>query len=50
MPFARISDEWVHQNQTVPTEVAAKLRKRDGPAVVRGLSLDTHFSKIDPAQ
>lgn len=51
MPFARISSEWSHENQTVPDEVAKKLRRRgDSSPSVRGISLDTEFGKIDPKQ
>lgn len=50
MPFARIADEWEHNNQTIPDEVQAKIGKRDNPPVVRGLLLDTNFAAVDPSQ
>ena len=48
MPFARIASEWTHSNQSVPGDVATKLRRRDSPATVRGITVDTQFHKIDP--
>lgn len=51
MPFARVSSEWAHDNQTAPEEVAKKLRRRgDFFPSVRGISLDTEFGEIDPKQ
>ncbi|KAL0576061.1 hypothetical protein V5O48_005919 [Marasmius crinis-equi] len=49
--FARISRNWVHQDQSLPAELARALRKRDGTVpAVQGLALDTDFEAIDPAQ
>ncbi|KAG7095281.1 hypothetical protein E1B28_006053 [Marasmius oreades] len=49
--FARISRTWVHEDQSLPVELARALRKRDGPTPsVQGLALDTDFGAIDPAQ
>ena len=52
MPFARIASEWNHEDQSVPDDVAKKLRRRDGQSnsTVRGITLDTNFSKVDPNQ
>lgn len=50
MPFARIVQEWMHDDQTVPAHVQSLLAKRDTPPVVRGLRLDTNFSAVDPSQ
>lgn len=48
-PFARIVAEWHHLNQTVPDEVAQKLRKRDGQpeSTVRGITFDTNWQNHD---
>ncbi|KAK1222410.1 hypothetical protein PQX77_014743 [Marasmius sp. AFHP31] len=49
--FARISRNWVHQDQSLPADLARSLRKRDGTLPkVQGLALDTNFDAIDPAQ
>lgn len=52
MPFARIAKEWIHDNQTIPDDVRAQMRRRaDGDdSTVRGLSLDTNFAAVDPNQ
>ncbi|PSR71280.1 hypothetical protein PHLCEN_2v12794 [Hermanssonia centrifuga] len=50
MPFARIASEWNHENQSLPDDVAQKLSRRDELATVRGISLDTQFSKVDPSR
>ena len=51
MPFARVSREWMHENQTVPDSVKAQMRRRDdGDSTVRGVSLDTNFAAVDPNQ
>ncbi|KAI0092173.1 hypothetical protein BDY19DRAFT_584807 [Irpex rosettiformis] len=46
-PFARVAKEWKHSDQSVPDHVL-KAIKRDRSASVRGLSLDTNFSAVDP--
>uniref|UniRef100_A0A0W0EY55 DUF7223 domain-containing protein n=1 Tax=Moniliophthora roreri TaxID=221103 RepID=A0A0W0EY55_MONRR len=49
--FARISRNWVHEDQSLPPQLAKTLRRRDGTVPeVQGLALDTDFSAIDPAQ
>ena len=51
MPFARVAEEWTHEDQSGPSAVAAKLARRDdGPAVVRGITIDTNFAAVDPSQ
>ncbi|KAL6305714.1 hypothetical protein BKA93DRAFT_211137 [Sparassis latifolia] len=50
MPFARISDTWDHEDQSMPAEKRSRLFYRQGSAVVKGFSLDTNFSAIDPSQ
>ncbi|KAJ7708174.1 hypothetical protein B0H17DRAFT_971719 [Mycena rosella] len=42
--FARVTRDWVHANQTLPAELASKLRRRDGELPeVKGLSIDADF-------
>ncbi|KAK7457177.1 hypothetical protein VKT23_010476 [Stygiomarasmius scandens] len=49
--FARISRNWVHEDQSLPSSLARSIRRRDGTAPeVQGLSLDTNFTAVDPAQ
>ncbi|KAJ7438102.1 hypothetical protein B0H11DRAFT_594503 [Mycena galericulata] len=51
--FARVTQDWVHQNQTLPTDLAAALRRRDGPGAlpqVKGLSIDADFNSVDLSQ
>ena len=52
MPFARVVGEFTHENQTVTQAVAQKLSRRDSQSdpTVRGITLDTNFRHIDPAQ
>ena len=50
MPFARVAKEWTHENQTIPAKIKAKMQKRGDPSSVRGISLDTNFAAVDPAQ
>lgn len=48
--FARISRNWVHEDQSLPPGLAKALRRRAGSDIpVQGLALDTNFSDIDPA-
>ncbi|KAF7368679.1 hypothetical protein MVEN_00192200 [Mycena venus] len=43
--FARVTKDWVHANQTLPVELAAQLRRRDGETPqVKGLSIDADFN------
>ncbi|KAF7800086.1 hypothetical protein EIP86_011329 [Pleurotus ostreatoroseus] len=51
MPFAHIASEWIHENQSVPEDVAQKLscRAQQNQPTVRGITLDTNFSKIGPS-
>ncbi|KAK7052598.1 hypothetical protein R3P38DRAFT_3172892 [Favolaschia claudopus] len=46
--FARVSRNWIHQDQSLPDDVAEKLRKRQDPSPVLGLALDTNFDDADP--
>ncbi|KAJ7143848.1 hypothetical protein C8R44DRAFT_657477 [Mycena epipterygia] len=49
--FARVTQNWVHENQTLPVELAAKLRRRDGELPqVQGLSIDADFNSVDVSQ
>ncbi|KAK7457178.1 hypothetical protein VKT23_010477 [Stygiomarasmius scandens] len=49
--FARICRNWVHEDQTLPANLARSLRRRDGTTPdVQGLTLDTDFGAVDPAQ
>ncbi|THU98962.1 hypothetical protein K435DRAFT_828282 [Dendrothele bispora CBS 962.96] len=49
--FARISRNWVHEDQSLPANLARSLRRRDGTTPdVQGLALDTDFAAVDPAQ
>lgn len=50
MPFARIASEWTHENQTIPSDVSEKLSRRAEPTSVRGITLDTDWSKADPSR
>ena len=52
MPFARVASEWTHKNQTVPDHIQQRLARREASHIrsVRGISLDTDFSKIDVKQ
>ncbi|KAJ8693171.1 hypothetical protein PTI98_010412 [Pleurotus ostreatus] len=50
-PFARVSRSWVHEDQTLPADVSAKLTRRaDEIPQVRGLALDTNFTAVDPSK
>ncbi|KAG9224484.1 hypothetical protein CCMSSC00406_0007677 [Pleurotus cornucopiae] len=50
-PFARVSRSWVHEDQTLPADVSAKLARRaDEIPQVRGLALDTNFTAVDPSK
>ncbi|KAL0945996.1 hypothetical protein HGRIS_012272 [Hohenbuehelia grisea] len=47
-PFVRVVDLWVHDDQSVPPNVEAKLsRRHDSIPAVHGMRLDTNFSAID---
>jgi len=49
--FARVSRTWVPKDQSIPSDIAARLTRRDGSAPeVLGLSLDTNFAAIDPSR
>lgn len=50
MPFARVTNEWTHENQTLPDHVNATISRRTNGRArsVRGITLDTDFHKIDP--
>ncbi|KAJ6546622.1 hypothetical protein B0H10DRAFT_2447526 [Mycena sp. CBHHK59/15] len=47
--FARVSRNWIHQDQSVPADIAKKLTRRQDPALVQGLAVDTQFDAADPA-
>lgn len=51
MPFARVANIWDHENQTssVPTRRSRFFRLLDTSSV-KGITLDTNFSAIDPQQ
>ncbi|KAJ7763198.1 hypothetical protein DFH07DRAFT_956572 [Mycena maculata] len=46
-PFAHMSRNWIHENQTVPANVASQLARRD-TLLVQGLSVDNDFDAVDP--
>lgn len=49
MPFARIANAWVDQNQSIPENVARSLVRRAGTTPqVKALALDTNFTAVDP--
>ena len=48
MPFARIVDEWIHDDQSLPEELDVELSRRDVKPAVKGITLDTDFSAVDP--
>ncbi|KAF7378133.1 hypothetical protein MSAN_00237700 [Mycena sanguinolenta] len=49
--FARVTQDWVHQNQTLPAELVSMLRRRDGEIPqVKGLSIDTDFNSVGLSQ
>ncbi|KAJ3528236.1 hypothetical protein NM688_g8023 [Phlebia brevispora] len=50
MAFARVADEWAHQNQSLPSDVIANTTGQNGTAAVRGMKLDTNFAAINPSQ
>ncbi|KAJ7058970.1 hypothetical protein C8F01DRAFT_1147659 [Mycena amicta] len=48
--FARVTKDWVHQDQTLPPALASELRKRSGDGSlpqVKGLSIDTDFNNVE---
>ncbi|KAJ7708197.1 hypothetical protein B0H17DRAFT_1031883 [Mycena rosella] len=47
-PFARVTRTWVHADQSLPANVARQLARRDDPAVVQGVAVDTNFDEADP--
>jgi hypothetical protein len=49
MPFARVARDWVHEDQSVPVEVARQLSRRQDAPPVLGVALDTNFEAVDPA-
>ncbi|KAI8969672.1 hypothetical protein BD414DRAFT_428107 [Trametes punicea] len=47
-PFALVTREWVHQDQSIPASKRSKIVRRDGSQpVVKGMSLATNFADID---
>lgn len=50
MPFALVTREWKHANQSIPASKRSLLMRSDGtfPAV-RGISLGTNFSSAQDA-
>ncbi|KAI0653807.1 hypothetical protein C8Q70DRAFT_1048306 [Cubamyces menziesii] len=44
-PFALVTREWTHQDQSIPATVQSKISRRDGSQpVVKGMSLATNFA------
>ncbi|CCM02698.1 uncharacterized protein FIBRA_04804 [Fibroporia radiculosa] len=50
MPFARVANIWDHDNQTSPLSRRGRFSRRDDYPTVKGISLDTSFSAIDPSE
>ncbi|KAJ6480357.1 hypothetical protein C8R45DRAFT_872491 [Mycena sanguinolenta] len=49
--FARVTGDWVHQNQTLPAELVSMLRRRDAEIPqVKGLSIDADFNSVGLSQ
>ncbi|KAF5391162.1 hypothetical protein D9757_003104 [Collybiopsis confluens] len=51
--FARVAQSYIPDDQSLPANIAARFIKRDGNSTtpqVKGLSLDTNFSAIDPTK
>ncbi|KAJ7763202.1 hypothetical protein DFH07DRAFT_813111 [Mycena maculata] len=49
--FARVAQDWVHQNQTLPADLATTLRRRDGELPqIKGLSIDADFNSVELSQ
>ncbi|KAK6967037.1 hypothetical protein R3P38DRAFT_2815433 [Favolaschia claudopus] len=49
--FARVTRDWLHQDQALPVELASRLRRRDGVLPeVKGLTLDTDFHSTELSQ
>ncbi|KIK64055.1 hypothetical protein GYMLUDRAFT_71501 [Collybiopsis luxurians FD-317 M1] len=51
--FARVAKSYIPDDQSVPADIAARFIRRDGNSStpqVRGLSLDTNWSAIDPSK
>ncbi|KAJ6531433.1 hypothetical protein DFH09DRAFT_140245 [Mycena vulgaris] len=49
--FARITRDWVHENQTLPPVLATKLRRRDGALPeVKGMNIDADFTSAEGSQ
>ncbi|KAJ8454922.1 hypothetical protein ONZ45_g19117 [Pleurotus djamor] len=50
-PFARVARSWIHEDQSLPDSVGAKLTRRQAQdAQVRGLALDTNFAAVDASK
>ncbi|KAI0757756.1 hypothetical protein C8Q80DRAFT_1092088 [Daedaleopsis nitida] len=47
MPFAVVTRQWVHQDQSIPASKRS-LIKRGTDATVKGISLATDFAAVDP--
>ncbi|KZT00882.1 uncharacterized protein LAESUDRAFT_521646 [Laetiporus sulphureus 93-53] len=50
MPFARVAAIWDHENQTTAFVRRSRLFRRETMPIVKGISLDTTFSAIDPSR
>ncbi|TFK84342.1 hypothetical protein K466DRAFT_602089 [Polyporus arcularius HHB13444] len=49
MPFAVVTREWVHEDQSIPASKRSLLVRRDGSQpTVKGISLATDFAAVDP--
>ncbi|KAI0364910.1 hypothetical protein BV20DRAFT_973864 [Pilatotrama ljubarskyi] len=47
-PFALVTREWVHQDQSIPASKRSSIVRRDGSQpVVKGMSLATNFADVD---
>ncbi|KAJ7266371.1 hypothetical protein B0H12DRAFT_158847 [Mycena haematopus] len=46
--FARVAASWIHEDQSLPDDVASQLSRRQDAPLVQGLTLDTDFAAADP--
>ena len=46
VPFAHVAKAWISEDQSLPSNLSAKLMRRDGTTpTVHALSLNTNFSQ-----